>query len=334
MKKFKIFFSIAALLVLALYGIKEFNSRSEHIEKETRFLMDTFVTISVVGPKSVTSKAIRFAFEAIGDVDVRFNPLNPKSQVYAFNVRGEPITDVEVIGLVTLALQMSQEFDGAFDITVAPLLKLWGFTDKQYRLPLDEEIKHVLRHVGYQHIKVTAQKVEKDNPNTAIDLGGIAKGYALKKAVEVLRANGVKAALVDAGGDVYALGKKGPAHWRVGIRNPRGEDLLGYVEVQDQAVMGSGDYERFFMKDGSRYHHIFNPKTGYPTQGVASVTLLCSDPVKGQILTKIPFVMGIEDGFKRLKKFPGIEVIAVNEEGKQFNSAGIKRVFHLIPAEN
>jgi len=333
-KKFKIFFSIAGLLVLVLYGIKLFNSRAEQIEKETRFMMDTFVSISAVGPKLVTAKAIRLAFDAISEVDVRFNPLNPKSQIYAFNVKGEPITDKEIIGLVGIALQMSQRFDGAFDITVEPLLKLWGFTDKQYRLPLDDEIKRVLRYVGYQHIKVTAEYVEKDNFDTAIDLGGIAKGYALKMAVEVLKANGVKAALVDAGGDVYALGKKGREPWRVGIRNPRGEDLLGYVEAVDIAVMGSGDYERFFMKDGVRYHHIFNPKTGYPTQGVAGVTLLCRDPVEGQVLTKIPFVMGMENGLKKLKDIPGVEFIAVNDKGEQFSSAGIKQIFHLLRAGN
>lgn len=334
MKKFKIFFAIAVLLILVLYGIKAYNSGAGHIEKETRFLMDTFVTISAIGSKPVTSKAIRLAFEAIEDVDVRFNPLNPKSQVYAFNVRGESITDTQVLDLVKLALRMSEELDGAFDITVEPLLKLWGFTDKKYRLPPDEEIKQVLPDVGYRHIKVTAQKVGKDNINTAIDLGGIAKGYALKKAVEVLRANGVKAALVDAGGDVYALGKKGKSCWRVGIRNPRGEDLLGYVEVADQAVMGSGDYERFFMKDGRRYHHIFDPKTGYPTQGVEGVTLLFPDPVKGQILAKIPFVLGIEDGLKKLKSFPGAEFIVFDDEGKQFNSAGIKQVFYPLPAQD
>jgi len=302
------------------------------MEKETRFMMDTFVTIEAVGPKSVTAKAMRLAFERMEAVDAKFNPLNPESAAYAFNVKNEPITDPEVSGLVSFALEMSRNFDGAFDITVGPLLKLWGFTDKHYRLPSDEEIKNILPAVGYRHLRITGQKLEKDNPDTAIDLGGIAKGYALKKAIEVLRANGVTSALVNAGGDIYALGKKGNKLWRVGIKDPRGEELLGYVEVEDIAVMGSGDYERFFIKDGKRYHHIFNPKTGYPTQEVMAVTLLCSDPVKGQVLAKIPFVMGLDEGLKRLRSIQGVEMAVFDSEGKAFYSAGLKHALTLFPA--
>jgi thiamine biosynthesis lipoprotein len=153
--------------------------------------------------------------------------------------------------------------------------------------------------------------------------------------LKVLKFNGVSSALIDAGGDVYGLGKKGSKLWRVGIKDPRGEGILGYVEVEDMAVMGSGDYERFFIKDGKRYHHIFNPKTGYPTEGVQSVILIYNDPVLAQAWTKIPFIKGSEKGLERLEKIPNIEAIIITESGKILYSSGLKHSLNFIKeAEN
>ena len=140
----------------------------------------------------------------------------------------------------------------------------------------------------------------------------------------------MSSALLDAGGDVYALGKKGRHSWKVGIKDPRGEGILGYVEVEDLAVMGSGDYERFFIQDGKRYHHIFNPATGYPTEGVASVTIIYPDPVIAQAWTKIPFIMGAEKGLKALESIPGMEVFIITTSGEKFYSTGLKHAMNVV----
>ena len=229
--------------------------------------------------------------------------------------------------------RISEESKGAFDVTIAPLAELWGFYTKEYYLPKIEEIKDCLANVGYQHLSLNNGKVVKDNESVRIDLGGVAKGYAINEAIKVLKSNGVSSALIDAGGDVYGLGKKGSKLWRVGIKDPRGEGILGYVEVEDLAVMGSGDYERFFIKDGKRYHHIFNPKTGYPTEGVQSVTLIYHDPVTAQIWAKIPFIMGPEEGLKRLEKIPNMEVIIITASGKILYSSGLKHLLNFITEE-
>lgn len=334
MKKLKVLFILIVVVCMALWGTRVYNGYRFHVEKETRFMMDTYVTIYAVGPKEITSKAIGLALDRMQEIDVKFNALNPKSPIYAFNHQGTPISDPEILDLIRLALKVSKESNGAFDITVAPLVELWGFYEKAPHLPQDQVIKDCLKNVGYQHLSLNNGKLEKDNEDTRIDLGGIAKGYALSQAVGVLKQNGVTSALIDAGGDVYGLGKKGKNLWKVGIMNPRGEGMLGYVEVEDLAVMGSGDYERFFIQDGKRYHHIFNPKTGYPTEGVAAVTVIYQDPIVAQPWTKISFIMGPKRGLEILEKIPGMEVIIVTTSQEIMYSPGLKHIFNVIPETN
>lgn len=341
MRKLKTIFIIIAALFALLWGIRIYNGYRHHAEKETRFMMDTYVTIYAIGHQKVTSKAVSLALDRMQQIDVKFNSLNPKSPIYAFNHQSTPISDAEILNLVRLAINISKESGGAFDITVAPLVELWGFYGKSPHLPQEQEIKDVLKKVGYQHLLLNNGKLEKDSEGVAIDLGGIAKGYAISEAAKVLKAQGITQAVIDAGGDIYALGKRGKKLWKIGIRNPRskegsptdaalghievGEDgLLGYVEVDDLAVVGSGDYERFFIKKGKRYHHIFNSSTGYPTEGVSGVTLIYSDPVLAQALTKIPFIMGPKKGLGFLEKIPGMEAIIVTTTGEILYSSGLK----------
>lgn len=347
MGKLKLVFIIIGVVFAGLWAIRSYNAHRFHLEKETRFMMDTYVTIYAIGPKEITSKAIGFALDRMQEVDVKFNSLNPRSPVYAFNHQAKPITDSEILELIKLALKVSKESDGAFDITVAPLVELWGFYGKNYRIPTAQEIKDCLTKVGYQHLSLNSGRLEKDSEGVRIDLGGIAKGYAISEATKVLKAQGITQAVIDAGGDIYALGKRGKKLWKVGIRNPRskegspgdaalghievGEDgLLGYVEVEDLAVIGSGDYERFFIEKGKRYHHIFNPSTGYPTEGVSGVTLIYPDPVLTQALTKIPFIMGPKKGLEFLEKIPGMEVIIVTTTGEILYSSGLKHQIKVI----
>ncbi len=293
-------------------------------------MMDTYVSIYAVGPRQITSKAVSSALGRMQEIDAKFNSLNPKSPVYAFNQKNEPISDPEILQLIRIALQVSRESGGAFDITVAPLMELWGFYEKSPRLPQDQVIKDCLKNIGYQHLLLNGKELKKDSQGVKIDLGGIAKGYAISEAVKVLKTQGVSSALIDAGGDVYAIGRKSRRLWKVGIRNPRQDNLLGYVEVEDLAVIGSGDYERFFIQDGRRYHHIFNPKTGYPTQGTSGVTLIYTDPVLGQVWTKIPFIMGPKKGLEMLEKIPGTEAIIVTESGEILYSSGLKHALKVI----
>ncbi len=323
---------LVAVVVIGLLAVRIYNSRRLHLEKQTRFMMDTYVTIYAVGPKKVTSRAIDLALDRMQEIEAKFNILNPKSPLYAFNHRGEPVSDQEILDVVRLALQVSHESGGAFDITISPLVELWGFYGDSYHLPGEQEIKDCLSGVGYEYLTIVGNgRLEKSRDNIRIDLGGIAKGYSVSQAAKVLRAEGATSALIDAGGDVYALGKKGSKFWNVGIRSPRGEDLLGYVEVEDLAVMGSGDYERFFIKDGKRYHHIFDPKTGYPAEGLSGITVIYPDPIIADAWATALFVMGPGKGLETVEKIPGMETIMVTTSGEILYSSGLENGLKVIP---
>lgn len=284
--------------------------------------MDTYVTIQAQGNERVI-EAIHRAFERMEAVDKKFNILEPSSALFRFNHQSMPLTDTEILALMDRAMAIHAASDGAFDITVYPLIELWGFFRKSPALPAQREIDALLAHVGVSHLRREEGRISKGNRATQIDLGGIAKGYAIQAGIEALRAAGVTSALVDAGGDLYALGTLNGTPWRIGIRNPRGEGIVGDVEVADMAVVTSGDYERYFLQDGRRYHHLLNPRTGYPARGLSSVTVMSKDPVKADAFATAVFILGKEKGLALVNATPDLEAFFITEEGARFASSGL-----------
>lgn len=312
-------------------GTKSSGSR-KGLYKQTRFLMSTYVTIHAHGTEDTVERAIGLALDRMQEVDAKFNRLNAKSPVYGFNHAGTRIGDPEILGLIRTALGVSRTSGGAFDISVAPLIDLWGFSSEKPRLPPGNRVKDVLRRTGYQHLLLDAQGLSRGagHQDMEIDLGGIAKGYAIAEAAKVLKAEGVESAVIDAGGDVFAMGSREDRLWKVGIRKARGEGLLGYLEVKDLAVMGSGDYERFFTADGKRYHHILDPHTGYPARGLAGITVVSPDPVLADAWATALFVMGPEKGLKMAEKLPDLEAIMVTDSGEVLSTSGLKGALKAV----
>jgi thiamine biosynthesis lipoprotein len=330
MKKWMAVLGLAVFVFLSLTAVRTYNRYRFHLEKQTRFMMNSYVTVYAVGPKKKTQPAVNAAMERMQAVDMKFSAHNPGSPVYAFNHEGLPIEDPEILEVVRLALQIARDTNGAFDITVAPLIELWGFYGDSPRLPPAEAIEDCLKKIGYRQLILEDSRLKRTNPDVRIDLGGIAQGYACRQAAKVLREQGVASALIDVSGDIYALGRKGGGLWKVGVRNPRSDNLLGYVEVEDLAVVGSGDYERYFFEDGKRYHHIFNPKTGYPVEGVSATTLLHPDPAVADAWSTALFVLGPVEGLKRVEKIAGMEGVVVNASGEVLYSSGLKDVLHAV----
>ncbi len=321
---------LIAVFFSVIFGIGIYNSKKLVLKKDTRLMMDTFVTISAEGPEKVISRAIELAFIRMLEVDAKFSIHNPKSPVFAFN-QGTPISDPEILDVVHAALEVARKSGGAFDITISPLIELWGFYSDSPHVPRDSEIKECLGRIGYNNLVIKNRILEKRIDNIHIDLGGIAKGYNIREAARVLRENGVTAALIDAGGDVYAIGRKSDRLWKIGLRNPRGEELLGYVEIEDRAVMGSGDYERFFINNGKRYHHIFDSKTGYPASDLISINLFHPDPMLADAWCTAIFVLGPEKGLELVEKTPDMEAIMVTASGDRLYSSGLKNQIKQIP---
>ncbi len=306
-------------------------SSSDDVSDKTRFMMGTYVTIHVRGPAESAIPAIEAALDRMEEIDRKFNVTNPESPLHAFNHDGTPVTDEEILAVVDEAMKMTGLTDGAFDATISPLIELWGFYDETPALPEHQKIESCMERIGHEHVVLLDGVLRKTKEGVGIDLGGIAKGYAVEEGAEVLRGLGLTEALIDAGGDIYALGSRGGEPWKVGVRSPHGEELLGYIEVEDMAVMGSGDYERFFIHEGRRYHHIFDPRTGYPAEGLSGITVLSSEPMTADAWATALFVMGPEEGLRAAEEMPDLEVIMVTTSGEVLHTSGMGNELRAPP---
>ena len=249
--------------------------------EETEYVFDTIVTIYVYSPFPNRAKnAISKVFAEMRRIDTLDAP---------YTTAGKHSDDV--IYLIKRGIDIGYETDGAFDITVGNLMKVWGRFEKPI-IPPSEKIKDALSKVNFKKIKIKRDSLILPR-GYLVDLGGIAKGYAIDRGVEILRENGITSGLINAGGDIGIIGPK-PFHrkWKVGIKNPRGEGVIGYVEMDAGFIATSGDYERYFILNGKRYHHIVNPKTGYPARGAVSVTVIAPTGLQSDAYSTAVFVMG------------------------------------------
>lgn len=304
----KILFILLATILLASCGsVKE--------ESRDIFCMDTIMSIKVYGDNG--GEAIDTAENELKRLERIFDRGSAESDVYAVNNGGtEVCADTESV--IKTALEVSRETDGAFDITVSPIMDMWGFYGGNYKVPDDEALKKALGSVGYRNVFVENGTVSVIN-NAKIDLGGIGKGYASDRICEILRERGVSSAMINLGGNVYALGEKPDGgKWRVGIANPynSGESYLT-LDVSDTAVVTSGSYQRYFESGGERYHHIIDPHTGMPADnGVKSVTIVCKSGARADALSTALFVMGREKAVEFLENNPEIGAVIITEDGK------------------
>lgn len=298
------------------------------IIKRTRFMMDTLCTIQVpneLGARK-TEAAIGRAFDRMAELDKKFNVVNPESAVYKFNHDRAPITDPEVVAVVAASLEVSRLTDGAFDVTVQPLVDLWGFfttSASSQTVPSPEKIKAALAKTGWRRIIVRDGRVTAADRDVTLDLGGIAKGYILGEGARALKAAGVKSALLLTGGQVQSFGTAAPGvPWKVGLRNPRQDAYIASLPFDtEMGLATAGDYERYFEAGGVRYHHILDPKTGYPARGCMSVSVITPDPTLADGLDTALFVMGPRRAaeFARAR---GLDVIIVDAAGKITASGG------------
>ncbi len=290
-------FGMIIIFSLAGCGSSEKNgtdSNSEEAQAEV-FAMDTYMTVSAYGKGS--EKAVEESVEELKRLDLLLDSSDEDSDVYGMNQDGRGTVEGDVKDLLAQALAMNQSTDGAFDITVYPLLEQWGFISKKYRVVSDEELKNLLPLVGSDQIQFDEQTGEfrYDTPGMKVDFGGIAKGYASDRIMAKMKEAGIESALISLGGNVQALGSKlDGSPWKIAIQNPDGSgDYLGILSMENKAVITSGGYERYFEEDGEIYHHILDPQTGKPSQSdLVSVTIVCDKGVMGDGLSTALFVKG------------------------------------------
>ncbi|MBI5055360.1 MAG: FAD:protein FMN transferase [Nitrospirae bacterium] len=310
--------------------------------KESRVVMDTYCTITVVSPSEEKAKeAIEAGYAEIKKLDKLLNNFEPDSEISAISkeagIKAVPVSR-ETLDLMQKTIGVSKITNGAFDPTIAPVYKLWKFSGRPANptMPPGDAIKNALKLVDYKKVTVNsaASEIYLAEKGMELDLGGIAKGYAADKAVEAIKTKGIKAALVAIAGDIrgYGLSTSGNA-WKVGIQNPRPEnpdsekpweDIFATLNLKDSAISTAGDYQRSFMKDGKRYHHIIDPATGYPSgSDLISVSVVAPEGYIADGTDTSILILGKEKGMKLLESM-GIDGILVDSQKKVFITRNLK----------
>ena len=299
------------------------------------FAMDTYMTVSATGEKA--KEAVDASLEEIQRLDALWSVGDEDSVVSRLNRHERVELDEDTSRLLQRALEISADTDRTFDITIYPLMEEWGFTTGDYRVPAKERLEELLEHVDAGRLEYDEKDAFTLPGDMQIDLGGIAKGYASDRIMEIFEEYEITAGLVSLGGNVETFRTKtdGSA-WRVGIQNPdntiselASAQLVGVVQAVGQAVITSGGYERYFEKDGITYHHILDPATGMPADsGLISVTIVSPDGCLADGLSTALFVMGREKALAYWDQHrDAFDVILVEEDGDITVTAGLQDIF-------
>ncbi len=309
----------------------------ETLIRESKLLLGTQVEVKVYHrDRERAEEVIDLAFQEVERIENLLSKYRKGSDVSLLNRESsgnEVKVNPETLKVINASLRYAELTNGTFDITVAPLMELWGFVKKESRIPTDEEIVEALSLINHKGLILNEVEgtVMFGKEGMSIDLGGVAKGYAVDRAIVVLRREGIKSGMVNAGGDIFVMGSPSDRDfWRIAVEHPKGKGkYLTILELKDQAVATSGDYRKFFEIGGKRYCHIMDPRTGRPVKGMLSVTTIADSCLEADALATAVFVMGKEKGLKLINGLPSLEAIVVAGDGERmeaFTSKGLSGV--------
>lgn len=313
--------------IFLLVGLS-FSSKAQLATYRTTLLMGSRFDLTVVAATEAEGNAyIDTAMAEIIRIEKLISDWDPTSQTSEINRNAgiRPVkVDKELIDLIQRSIAISKLTDGAFDISYASMDKIWKFDGSMTAMPSPEEIQASVERVGYEKIilDLDSQTVFLTEKGMKIGFGAIGKGYAADKAKQLLMEKGVIAGIMNASGDMNTWGKQPDGtDWMVAITNPMNKDnAFGILPLKQGAVVTSGDYEKFVEFNGVRYGHIINPKTGYPTTGIISVTIFAVSAELADALATAVFVLGTEVGLDRINQLPDVECIIVDTQGKIYTS--------------
>lgn len=324
MKKALVLFLIPLALFMSC-------SRPKTLQK-SEAMMGTEVTITVVAQSPEEGEAaIEAGMAELRRLDAMMSLYKDNSEIAKVNLAAgkEPVkVSLEMIEVVEHAVEISRLSGGVFDVTVGPLVVLWQMRLKEGKVPSEGELARVRALVNYQNIILDrkASTIFLKKPGMIMDFGGM-KGYLADRAAGVIKERGINNAIIAVAGDIWVLGhREDGTPWKIGVQHPREQDkTLTVLDLSNKYVSTSGDYERFVIREKKRYHHIIDPRTGKPSKGTISVTLIGDKGAFVDPLTKVPFILGPEEGLKLVKKL-GVEAIIVDEQGKVFMTDGINNL--------
>lgn len=317
------------LLCIAMLTACQNSDENKKVSKDI-FAMDTYMTVTAYGKNA--ENGVNKAVDEINRLETVLSAEKQESDIYILNETGSGTLSTDTKDIVSKALEINKTTNGAFDISIYPLMVKWGFTTQKYNVPSKNEISKLLKDVDSSKIIFDEKSGNiKLKENMKIDLGGIAKGYTSNRVMQNFKECGVKSGLVSLGGNVQALGTKtdGTA-WQIAIENPdKSSDYIGVVSVKDKAVITSGGYERYFEKNGKTYHHILDPETGYPAEsGLKSVTIVSDDGTLADALSTSLFVMGKEKALDYWREHKNeFDTVLVEDNGDITITGGLEKIF-------
>ncbi|NLK97287.1 MAG: FAD:protein FMN transferase [Epulopiscium sp.] len=337
MKK-NIFLMLLITIIAILSGCAS-NKGKNTVIKEEIYALGTVIQIQIYdADEEKAKKAIEESEKRVQEIENKMTVNKEKSEVILIN-ENSGINSVQVSPDTFYVIQKAKKYSdlsgGAFDLTVEPIVKLWGIGTENARVPKQEEIDALLGLVDYNDVVLdeSTNQVKLNREGQAIDLGAIAKGYAGDEVKKILKEHGIKTAFVNLGGNVVTLGSKlDGSPWRIGVQNPLDErgKHIAVIEVVDETLVTSGNYERYFIEDGKRYHHIIDPKTGYPAEaGIISSTIVTNSSIDADALSTSVYVLGLEKGMELIESLENVEAVIVTEDKKIYVTSGLKERFKL-----
>ncbi|WP_461612838.1 FAD:protein FMN transferase [Clostridium sp. Marseille-QA1073] len=337
MKKFKLYvLSLLILSITILSGCSTSNSNTKEPISHTEVVMGTVCTIQIFDSKDTS--ILDKAFDRLKDLEnkVSINKEDTElDKVNEMSGKEAVVVGKDTFTIVESGLYYSKISNGNFDITIGPIVKLWGIGSESARVPSEKEIIEKKSLINYNDVILDSEKnsIFLKKSNMIIDLGGIAKGYAADEMKNLLVDNGVKSAMINLGGNLYILGNKPNGNqWKIGIQDPKGgaNDTVGNILVNDKSIVTSGTYERFLEVDGKVYHHILDPKTGYPYESdLLSATIISDKSIDGDGLSTSTFALGKEKGLEFINSLENIEAIFITKDNKVYLTNGLKNNFKL-----
>lgn len=343
----KLTYLAITVFVLLILCFSVLNRPSTESVTYSRMLMGTVVEITFPdGDSPAVAEAAEAAFTEIKRLEEIFSSYKKTSDISKITAsagKGPVRVDPGVVEVVEKAIYLSRLSGGAFDPTFGPLGAIWRFNGEVSSVPSPEEIADALKYVGYGRVIVDRESFSVGLKTTgmSINLGGIAKGYIVGLAAGKIRAMGVERAIVRAGGDMFVFqntrqnsGQKSGKAIKIGIRHPRKPGkLIGSISVTRGAVATSGDYERFFIKDGRRYHHIIDPSTGYPATGSRSATVVTEDPALADAYSTAVFILGPVKGMAMVEASEGVQAVIVGPGGEIHLSSGLRGLVEIVETD-
>lgn len=316
-----ILFVVVLSVFIVCYGKMQ---KPEEPITATAFKLNTVVKVTIYD--SQDEKILQDALALCDKYEKIFSRTRTDSEIYLLNDGKLPqedgyyILSEECAELIGKGLYYSELSRGAFDITIEPLSSLWDFTSGEKQIPDPQTLVEAQKHVGYEKVELKGNKIRFQEDGMGLELGAIAKGYIADKIKEFLISEGIESAVIDLGGNVLCIGTRPDGEaFRVGIQKPFADrnETVATAGIRDRSVVSSGIYERYFEKDGKLYHHILNPKSGYPYEnGLTAVTILSDESVDGDGLSTVCFALGLEKGLELINSLPDTQAVFITEDGE------------------